>query len=179
MQSQDLRIRNVTAQDIDALRCISRATFDDSFHDITPDKDMREYLDASFNTKILSDELMDENSLFYFVETDNDIIAYGKINFYKPPYGIDGMVDCMEIQRIYVVKEHQRKGIGHLLMNVFFEQAKQKHLNNIWLSTGSFNNKALVFYERYGFEIIGHHEFLVGAVPFDDVILLIQMKSEK
>lgn len=176
MVNRDINIRILTTKDIEALCHIGRTTFLESFTVITPEADMLAYLDASFNEMQLLEELTDKNSVFYFIESGNDTIGYGKINFNKSPYGMEGMKDCMEIQRIYVLKDCQRNGLGHLLMDVFFEQTKQRHLNNIWLSTGSFNNKALNFYRKYGFEIVGHHEFIVGSMAYDDVILL---RSEK
>lgn len=62
-------------------------------------------------------------------------------------------------------------------MDVFFTEARHRELYNIWLSTGAFNNKALKFYEKYGFEKIANHDFPVGKAMFDDVILLKRMQE--
>ena len=177
METGDFIIRIINEKDIDALQQIGRSTFYESFIDITPEKDMQEYLATSFNIQTLLAEIKDPNSIFYFVERENRIVGYGKINFNKPPYGIPGLENCMEIQRIYITKAFHGSGAAQKLMDAFFNEAIRRKLYNIWLSTGAFNNKALKFYEKYGFEKIGNHSFPVGKVNFEDVILLKQTGS--
>jgi ribosomal protein S18 acetylase RimI-like enzyme len=161
-----------TAEDIPDLERIGRSTFYESFIEITPEKDMLAYLDISFNPEVLKEELTDPSSVFYLVKTGGRIAGYGKINFDKPPYGMAEMEGCMEIQRIYIAKEFQGMGAARQLMDVFFEEAKKRKFKTTWLSTGAFNNKALNFYNKYGFRQVAHHSFPVGRVYFDDVILL-------
>ena len=162
---------------METLQKISRSTFYESFIDITPEKDMQEYIENSFNSKKLLEELKDRNSIFYFVEYHNGIIGYGKVNLNKSPYGMDEMHECMEIQRLYIVKEFQRLGVAQKLMQVFLEEAQNNELDKIWLSTGAFNNNALSFYLQFGFEKFANHIFPVGNALFEDVILLLQIKK--
>jgi ribosomal protein S18 acetylase RimI-like enzyme len=42
----------------------------------------------------------------------------------------------------------------------------------IWLSTFSENSRAIAFYKKWGFEVIGETTFLVGSDPQKDVLLL-------
>ncbi|MCX6188277.1 MAG: GNAT family N-acetyltransferase [Bacteroidetes bacterium] len=173
MDSKEFKIRRATMVDILALQKMAKATFYESFIDITPEADMQEYLEAAFSTEALLAELQDQDSIFYFIENGVQLMGYGKINFNKVPYGFSEMPNSMEIQRIYIKKEFQQCGAAGKLMHVFFEEARKRKLHNIWLSTGSLNNKALSFYSKYGFETIGHHEFPVGGEMFDDLILLL------
>lgn len=178
MQETNLSIRILSVEDLSDLQAIARDTFYESFIEITKLEDMHEYLDSSFSSENLLKELNDPNSIFYFIELDEQLIGYGKINFDKPPYGIEAMQHCMEIQRIYIKKEYHGIGAAQKLMQVFLEEAKIHGLTNIWLSTGSFNNRALGFYRKYGFEIIAHHAFPVGETVYDDVILMLEMDGE-
>ncbi len=177
MEKKDISLRVITEKDIDALQEISRDTFYESFIDITPREDMRRYLEQSFNTRTLLEEINDSNSIFYFTEAGNKLIGYGKMNFNKPPYGLPGLSSCMEIQRLYIKKEFQGSGAAQKLMDIFLEEAHRRGFTKIWLSTGAFNNKALRFYRHYGFEKIADHKFPVGSVNFEDMILLLDLQN--
>lgn len=171
MEPGNINIREASIKDINLIQEIGRKTFHDSFIAITPEAAMQEYLNSAFNHEQLTQELNDSNSIFYLVYFSENIAGYGKINFDKSPYGLPEMPDVMEIQRIYIDLPFQGIGAAHQLMQLFFKEAKKRGLRNIWLSTGSFNNKALHFYAKYGFTKIGNHEFWVGDELFDDVIL--------
>lgn len=171
MEPSNISIREAGITDINLIQEIGRKTFYDSFIAITPESAMQEYLNLAFNITQLTLELNDSNSKFYLIYFGENLAGYGKINFHKSPYGLPAMPYVMEIQRIYIDTPFQGIGAAHQLMLVFFDEAKKRKLKNIWLSTGSFNNKALHFYTKYSFTKIGNHEFWVGAELFDDVIL--------
>lgn len=171
MEPAIISISEASLADINLIQEIGRKTFYDSFIAITPEAAMQEYLNSAFNFTQLTQELNDSNSKFYLVYFGENIAGYGKINFLKSPYGLPVMPNAMEIQRIYIDLPYQGIGAANQLMQLFFKEAKARSLHNIWLSTGSFNNKALHFYKKYGFNKIGNHEFWVGAELFDDVIL--------
>ncbi len=174
MESKEFTARIISLSDMDVLQKVGKETFYDSFIDITPPDDMKAYLNSSFSSDVLQTELEDEQSKYYFLELGDVVVGYGKINFDKAPYGMMEIPHSMEIQRIYIKKEFQRMGAARKLMHVFFDEAKRRKCNSIWLSTGSFNNHALSFYKKYGFEKIGNHEFPVGGKIFEDVILLLK-----
>jgi len=167
-----LNLRHVTSEDINILSEIGRQTFYESFFEITPPQDMIQYLELSFNPLTLAEELKDEKSIFYFVENRNTTLGYGKINIGKTPYVNEGMGKGLEIQRLYILKKYQRMGAGRLLMQDFIRVTQQEKLPYIWLSTGAFNNNALNFYLKFGFEKKGTHRFMVGNTAYEDLILI-------
>lgn len=175
MEPGNIIIREASIIDINLIQEIGRKTFYDSFIAITPEAAMQVYLNQAFNLIQLAQELNDSNSKFYLVYFSENLAGYGKINFHKSPYDLPEMPDAMEIQRIYIDLPYQGIGAAHQLMQEFFREAKNRTLRNVWLSTGSFNNKALHFYKKYGFNKIGNHEFWVGEELFDDVILYMEM----
>jgi len=59
---------------------------------------------------------------------------------------------------IYIGKDYQRKGVGHLLLN---ELIRSSEANGIWtLQAGIFpeNTGSLMLHEKHGFRIIGRRE---------------------
>ena len=69
----------------------------------------------------------------------------------------------MEIQRIYARNQWIGKGIGAALMKACLVEAQGYGVEAVWLGVWERNPKAIAFYERWGFEKIGEHIFVVGA----------------
>lgn len=58
-----------------------------------------------------------------------------------------------EIYGIYVLEEYQKQGIGYALMNAAMEKLSAYQKIALWVLRG--NQKAIPFYERYGFRFDG------------------------
>ncbi len=57
-------------------------------------------------------------------------------------------VDCAILQSLGVIDEYRRKGVGTRLMEMFIEEVKKKDAVCIYLSTLSYNNSAIKFFEN-------------------------------
>lgn len=65
----------------------------------------------------------------------------------------DTLSDCGEIFAIYVLADYYGQKVGYELMNAAFEKlAAYKHIA-VWVLKG--NERAIKFYERYGFRFNG------------------------
>lgn len=78
------------------------------------------------------------------------------------PYRDDTLHDCGEVYALYVLADYQRKGVGYALMNAAFEQLTRFSQIALWVL--SENEKAIQFYQRYGFHADGaEQEILLGT----------------
>ena len=57
----------------------------------------------------------------------------------------------MHLLNIAVHTEHQKKGIGSLLMETMLKQASVMGVSKVYLEVRSKNEKAILFYEKYNF----------------------------
>jgi ribosomal protein S18 acetylase RimI-like enzyme len=72
-------------------------------------------------------------------------------------------LECpIEIERIYSKKEMIGKGVGKMLMERCLAVAAGNKRKEIWLGVWEYNDKAIEFYKRWGFEKFGEHHFPVG-----------------
>ena len=67
-----------------------------------------------------------------------------------------------EIARLYVRKEYLSKKIGARLMAFSVERAKELGYSRVMLGVWERNERAIAFYERWGFRKTGEHEFILG-----------------
>jgi ribosomal protein S18 acetylase RimI-like enzyme len=60
----------------------------------------------------------------------------------------------LQIDHMSVNLSHRRKGIGHLLMQKALELARELQVDYISLGVRGFNEEAIAFYKREGFETL-------------------------
>ncbi|HAB95527.1 MAG TPA: GNAT family N-acetyltransferase, partial [Enterococcus sp.] len=75
-------------------------------------------------------------------------------------------------ERIYIKKEHKRRGYGKTLLLFAQETAKELQKKSIWLGVWEFNDNALAFYHTMGFERVGSHSFFMGDDEQTDFLML-------
>ncbi|MDH5533546.1 MAG: GNAT family N-acetyltransferase [Candidatus Pacebacteria bacterium] len=78
--------------------------------------------------------------------------------------------DKIMLGAIYVLSEYQRQGLGKKLLEkvLEFQDRKKDKIEAIWLEVAIYNNKAINFYKKAGFELIKGSEgkFKVGEGKF-------------
>ncbi len=104
----------------------------------------------------ITQELQDPNNLHYIVYDHEKAVAYLKINICTSIKDFDP-VNTMELERIYIDVNAIQKGIGSLLMNFTMKLAKQYHKKHIVLKAMDSAHKALAFYEKHGYKIVGEY----------------------
>ena len=97
--------------DLDQLVRISRTTFIATFHEANNPEDFNTVNNIAFDKEKIAAELHDPNTTFYFVEHGKDLVAYFKLNENEAQTDLKSR-DSLEMERIYVLKEFQKKGIG-------------------------------------------------------------------
>jgi ribosomal protein S18 acetylase RimI-like enzyme len=98
-----------------------------------------------------------------FVVKDNDkIVGFMAIdgNWYSKKY--NKVVGA--IHEIFVDPDYFDKGVGSMLMEKAIEYFKQRNLDLIELWVGDKNEKAMKFYEKFGFRKDGQYNFWVRMV---------------
>lgn len=76
-----------------------------------------------------------------------------------------------EIQRIYVLPDHKRNGLGRALMDFAGEWARERGKTKVWLGVWEHNTSAQAFYAARGFRRVGEHTFVTGTEAQVDWIL--------
>jgi len=152
------------------LRGFSYKTYNEAFSHLNSQSNMEAYLEKAFNSNKLSDELSNIESLFYFLYTDEKLSGYLKLNEFKAQTDIYDQ-QSLEVERIYVAKEFQGKGLGKILINKAVDVAKAREKSYIWLGVWERNDKAIQFYKKNGFYEIGRHSFFMGEEEQTDFLM--------
>lgn len=82
----------------------------------------------------------------------------------------EDMPDCGEVYAIYVLREYLGRKIGYALMNACFEALGAYPKIAVWVLKG--NERAIRFYERYGFSFDGASAQIVLGTPCTELRLV-------
>lgn len=169
-----ISVTKITKDQILQLQKIGRQTFYETFSESNTEENMKSYLDNSFSTDKITDELQDKNSEFYFAELDNNIIGYLKLNFGQSQTELKDD-RSLEIERIYVLKEFHGKKVGQILYDKAIEIAKQQNVDFVWLGVWEKNLRAIHFYKKNGFVEFDKHLFKLGDDEQTDIMMQLKL----
>ncbi len=148
-------IRNGTMQDFEQVN-ILRKQVNDLHVQGQPDifkpgfcQEMQEYLKQFIDSQ-------DKQLLVY--EQDGKICGYAMLEFVtKPETPYRYALEYIEVGELGVSQDCQKQGIGKKLMQHIRQIAQQKNIKKIELDMWSFNDNALKFYEKLGFNTYRRH----------------------
>lgn len=167
----------VSPAETDTLAALSRKCFEQTFAPYNSAAPMAAYMDHHFSARQLSNELNDPNSRFYFITDGVEILGYLKINT-GPAETEDMGSDALEIERIYVIHEAHGRKAGKSLMQFAIATGRHLHKKYIWLGVWEKNEKAIRFYEKFGWRVFGSHTFRLGDEEQNDLLMRLDLTYE-
>ncbi len=129
-------------------------------------EDMQTFLRNNYNEVAIKAELNDSNNLYHIIYYQNKAIGFSKIilNYSNP--NIE-QKNVTKLDRIYILKEYFDLKLGYTLLQFNIELAKENNQCGIWLFTWVDNKRAVDFYIKTGFTIIGNHKFKVTETHYN------------
>ena len=168
-----LSIRLATIDDANLIASLSQQTFFETFAEANTPENMEKFLAEQFTKGKLMLEVGRPENIFMLAYYGSEPAGYLKLREGVRPAGLED-VPCIEIARLYVVKQMLQKGIGKVLMQNAVDIAIELKKRILWLGVWENNKRAIDFYTRWGFKKFGEADFLLG----DDVQNDWMMKKE-
>jgi len=169
-------IRPCTPSDLDTLLELARRTYDETFRHLNEPKVMDAYLETAFDRSRLQKELNDPASCFSFLLCDDGLAGYLKLNEAGAQSDLKDPAS-LEIERIYVTRDFQGRGLGKILMDHAVSEARRRGKAFVWLGVWQKNTSAIAFYERMGFSKSGTHDFFMGSERQTDYIMRMNLAT--
>jgi diamine N-acetyltransferase len=160
----NIRIFKLSFNDAEWLSLVAKRAYFDSYTHLWHDKGAW-YAERCFNIEQLQQELSDENALFFGVEDATEALGFLKINVNYPlsknacqgeylellTFETDEKQNALELERIYLTKTGQGRGIGRRLVQLTFDLARSYNKDLVWLKAMDTSVDALGFYAKMGF----------------------------
>lgn len=165
-----LTIRRAVAADAAALAVFGAQSFTAAFgHTYTPDN-LAAFLAARFTPERQHAEIADPDALMLVACGGTFVGGY----LYAAPADLPIEIadpGAVQINRVYVHPDHHGGGAARSLMDESLAWARARGAREAYLTVAPDNHRAIAFYRRYGFEIIGRYAFIVGDHVDDDRIM--------
>ncbi len=164
-----LKLEKINPAQVHTLAKLARQTFADAFGWENNPSDMHLYMEKAFSVPQMESELGDPRSTFYWILINLNPMGYFKLRE-KTAKGLEGY-QVLELERIYVVKDHHGAGLASQLMQKAVDIGQKKGFDYIWLGVADTNHRALAFYRKWGFIEFDTHIFQLGQDPQTDLLL--------
>ena len=172
------RMTRCRPSDLEKLRRLSVSTFTEAFSAHNDPDDFREYLRQAFDPGQLSKELLNPESQFHFLWSGAVLAGYCKLNTGQAQTELQHP-DGMEIERIYIRKAFQGRGLGSWMLERLKAMASQMGKTYLWLGVWEANLDAIRFYERHGFTTFGKHPYYIGSDRQMDWMMRLELTDRK
>ncbi|MBD2704115.1 GNAT family N-acetyltransferase [Spirosoma sp. BT702] len=162
-----IAITDVSESDLSIIQDIAHRTWPSTFEAILSPTQISYMLEIMYSLDSLKAQIQDKNHVFLLAkdQTDDEPLGYVsyELNYKKEP--------LTKVHKIYLLPSSQGKGVGRLLIDKVAEIAQCNGNNRLGLNVNRFN-KALQFYERMGFLMVGQEDIDIGeGFLMEDFIL--------
>lgn len=165
-----MQFQKVGPGDLALLREIAETVYRNTFAPHCTQEDMDAYAAKAFSEEQLLTELQNPDSLFYFGLEGERAVGYIKLN--HGPAQTELQDDAaIEVERLYLLPEHQGKGYGGKLLQLGIDYAKAQGKAYVWLGVWENNLRAQRLYEKHGFYRFSQHPFPMGEDIQTDYLL--------
>lgn len=168
-----ITIAKRTAETAAQLAALGHQTFHDTFAADNQPTDMAAYIEATFTPEKQLAELHDADTVFLLARMHQQLVGYAKLRLHSQ-LGLSPdktPEERLEIERLYVLEDWTGTGLGAAMMRRAIEEARQSNCRAVVLGVWERNERALEFYRRFGFKVIGEHPFTLGSDVQNDLIL--------
>ena len=154
-------ISKAKLEDSKILSKLSIASFLPAHGHSASKKDIDEYVSKSFSEVSFKKELEDKNNLYYLIYYKNEIAGYSKIVLNDSCKEITSK-NITYMSRLYLLEEYYGLGLGKKIFDFNLSICKENKQVGIRLKVWVENQKAINFYTKNGFKIIGKSDFKIS-----------------
>ncbi len=171
-----MSIRVCTAEDASTLSLIGSATLLEAFAGLIPGQSVLAHCRMNHTVAAWEKYLAAPANKTWLAEIDPGAAPIGYSLLTEPdfPEGVAEEGD-LELRRIYLFSRFHGGGLGPALMNVALGEARARGAKRVLLGVHPDNARALAFYRRNGFVVIGTRPFHLGPETFHDPVLALEL----
>ena len=164
--------------DLPILTEMARKTLWESHGHSAAVEDMESYLNGKVTQEALLAELLDERNSFYWIHHEGRLAGYSKIML-DCPLEIIPAKNVTKLERLYLLQDFHGLKLGQELFEHNIQLSKAANQAGMYLYVWKGNHRAIAFYLKNGFKIIGEGLFKLSERHSNpNHIMFLGMKNE-
>ncbi len=160
-------LRKASVHEFAILQKMCNDTYITYFEDHWEAEGLTLYLEEQFGTERLTADLESDFVDYYFICFQENPVGYLKINYDTKLKGFENKTVC-ELEKMYLLPEFKRKGIGQLALQTIKERLRQKGFGIFFLCVLDTNDHSILFYEKIGFSF--HSKIRLKYIHFKEAL---------
>lgn len=125
-------------------------------------KDIQAFIEKNYTEKSFYRELMNPENIYHLIYHENQVVGYSKVVLNQKNTNTNDQ-PITKLDRLYLLKEFYGQNFGSKLFDFIVTFSKEKKEQGIWLAVWVENHRAISFYRKKGFQIIGNYDFKISA----------------
>ena len=160
-----MKIRQLSKEELTKVQSIAHRTWPSTFANILSPEQIEYMLNWMYSLEMLESQF-DKGHTFLLIEENGSEFGFAgfELNYSEGPK--------TKLHKIYLIPEAQGKGAGKALILEVAEQARKAGQKSLLLNVNKYNQKAINFYKRIGFQEIYKEVIDIGnGYVMDDVVM--------
>jgi len=154
-------ITQSTTADSNLLSNLGKQTFIESHGHSASKDDIDSYVARNYTPEIFQAELADEKNIYHIIYNNSTPAGFSKI-ILNDAHRLITLPNVTKLERIYILKRYYNLKLGAKLFKFNLNLSKENQQSGMWLFVWKENSRAIKFYEKRGFKIIGSHDFKIS-----------------
>lgn len=168
-------VRRATTADATGLAELAEATFPLACPPGSAPEDIADFIATHLSADRFADYLSDAGRTVLVVEDDGGLCGYTMLVLGDPTDGDVAAVltlrPTIELSKVYVRAGSHGRGVSTPLIAATLDAAGESGAAGIWLGVNEQNARAVRFYEKSGFRIVGRKSFQLGSRLEHDFVM--------
>ena len=156
-----IRIEKATPDDAKSLAKLGSIAWVEAHGRSASPKDIESYVKRKYTEAAIFDELKKPTNQYHLIYWNDQLAGFSNIILNAPDPNV-AAPNAAELDRLYLLREFYDRKLGLALLQFNIDLAKKHEQVGLWLYVWKGNDRALAFYSKAGFKIIGSHDFQIS-----------------
>ncbi|RPD96210.1 GNAT family N-acetyltransferase [Aureibaculum marinum] len=156
-----MKIIKASIEHSDVIAEIGKKSFLESHGNSASVEDINSFISKTYNQKSISKEFENTKIQYHIIYFNDKAAGFSKIELNTSNKYINAL-NITKLDRLYLLKEFYGQGLGSQLFDFNIKLSKKQNQKGIWLAVWVENKRALNFYTKIGFKIVGNYNFKIS-----------------
>ena len=154
-------IQKATVKDAELIAQLGKKTFYESHGHSAPKTDIDIFVLKYYTTEAVLEDFKNPKVEYNLITYNKNVVGFSKIEISSTDANITEQ-NVTKLARLYLLEGYHGKNLGATLFNFNIDLSKSKKDKGIWLHVWVENKKAVRFYQKNGFKIVGTHDYVIS-----------------
>lgn len=157
-----IQIIKATIEHSELIAEIGKQSFLESHGNSASMEDVNHFIIKTYNEKAICKEFENPKVQYHIIYFKDKVAGFSKIELNTSNKDITDLI-VTKLDRLYLLNEYYGQKLGSKLFDFNIQLSKKYNQKGIWLAVWVENQRAINFYTKKGFKIVGEYNFKISG----------------